>query len=516
MPPFFIYFLKTFAPARRLTRGGGYFTGDCLYCIVIMQKPEKDLRKNIQKLKELLPAEDILTFAFSLPSGRECTAIFTDGVTDKELLGEQVAKPLGEYTGEETFEGIIRAVAAPENKEGGDFASLTEEILDGNAVLFVDGFDRSLIVGVKTVPARAVMEPPTDIAIKGPRAGFVEDVKTNMSLLRTRIKTPELLFKTVTIGRRSRTKVVLCYLKNIARDEVVRNIESRLKRIDIDGVPDSSYVALFLAGRRHSLFKQTGTTEKPDILAAKMLEGRVGILVDGSPIALTLPYLLIEDFQASEDYFVSPFRASFTRFIRIFSLIISIYLPAFYVSAQLFKLQLLPLGLLLTIASNIQGLPLSPSLEMFLTVLLLEVLTEASVRMPKYVGMALSVVGALVLGDTAVNAGILSTPAILIIALSGICLYTVPNLIETTSLIRLLMLLAAGSVGIYGIVLLTAFLLYYLFSSESYGAPLLAPFSPMIENDLRDAFTKYNLRELRDRPVPIRGNNKRRLRDDEE
>ena len=455
---------------------------------MIMQRPDRHLQNNIAAIKALLPAEDVLVFSFALPSGRACAAVFTDGVTNKELLGEQVAKPLGTYEGEETFEELAKAVAAPENKEGGDFASLAEEILDGNAVLFIDGLDRTLVIGVKTVPARAVTEPPTDIAIKGPRAGFVEDLKTNMSLLRTRLKTPELLFITVKIGRRSRTKVVLCYLKNIAREEVVRNIRSRLERIDIDGVPDSSYVALFLADRRHSLFKQTGTTEKPDILAARMLEGRVGILVDGSPIALTLPYLLIEDFQASEDYFISPFRASFTRFIRLFSLILSIYLPAFYVSAQLFKLQLLPLGLLLTIASSIQGLPLSPSLE----------------------------IAAAGDGDTAVNAGILSTPAILIIALSGICLYTVPNLIETTSLIRLLMLLAAGSVGTYGIVLLTAFLLYYLFASESYGAPLLAPFSPMIENDLKDSFLKFNLRALRDRPVPLRGKNKRRFREHEE
>ena len=480
-----------------------------------MQKPSRNLQENIAEIKKRLPAEDVLVFDFALSSGRACAAVFTDGVTNKELLGEQVAKPLREYEGEETFEGFSEALAAPENKEGGDFAALAEEILDGNAALFFFCFDRTLILGVKTVPLRTIAEPPTDIAIKGPRAGFVEDVKTNMSLLRTRLKTPELLFSTVKIGRRSRTKVVVCYLKDIAREEVVRSIVARLKRIDIDGVPDSSYIAPFLSGRRHSLFKQTGTTEKPDILAAKMLEGRVGLLVDGSPIALTLPYLVAEDFQASEDYFVSPYRASFTRFIRAFSLIISIYLPAFYVSAQLFKLQLLPLGLLLTIASNIQGLPLSPSMEMFLTLLLLEVLTEASVRMPKYVGMALSVVGALVLGDTAVNAGILSTPAILIIALSGICLYTVPNLIETTSLVRMLMLLAAGSVGTYGIILLTAFLLYYLFSSESYGAPLLAPFSPLVKGDLKDSLAKYNLSGLKERPALLRGKNKTRLKDDE-
>lgn len=477
-----------------------------------MEKLSDKLQKNVEMLKEALPSEDILTFEFLLPSGRQCAAIYADGITNKELLGEQVAKPLSKYQGKDEFEEIKKALTAPENKEETETANLAKEILDGNTALLIDGFEKALIIGVKTVPLRAITEPPTDIAIKGPRAGFVEDVKTNMSLLRAKLKTPDLLFKTLTVGKRSNTKIVVCYLKNIAKDQTVAEIEERLKRIDIDGIPDSSYISLFLSKRKHSIFKQTGTTEKPDILAAKMLEGRIGILVDGSPIALTVPYLIVEDFQASEDYFVSPYRASFTRFIRAFSLILSIYLPAFYVAAQLFKLQLLPLGLLLTIASSIQGLPLSPSLEMFLTLLLLEVLTEASVRMPKYVGMALSVVGALVLGDTAVNAGFLSTPAILIIALSGICLYTVPNLIETTSLVRMLMLLTAGSVGTYGIILVTAFLLYYLFSSESYGAPLLAPFSPMVENDLKDSLIKYNAQQLPKRPSLLRGKNQTRLK----
>lgn len=477
-----------------------------------MKKLSDDLRKNADELKKLLPAEDVLIFDFSTADGTKCAALYADGVTDKELLGELIAKPLSHYAGEKSFETISKTIAAPENKECDDIAELVKEILDGNTVLLIDGIEKAVVAGVKSVPTRAVTEPPTDIAIKGPRAGFVEDLKTNVAMLRTRLKTPDLLFKTLTVGKRSGTKIILCYLQNIAKEETVQEIEERLGKIDIDGVPDSSYIALFLAKRKHSIFKQTGTTEKPDILAAKMLEGRIGVIVDGSPIALTLPYLVMEDFQSSEDYFVSAHRASFTRFIRIFSLVISIYLPAFYVAAQLFKIQILPLGLLLTIASSIQGLPLSPSLEMFLTLLLLEVLTEASVRMPKYVGMALSVVGALVLGDTAVNAGILSTPAILIIALSGICLYTVPNLIETTSLIRLIMLLAAGSIGPYGIILFTAFLLYYLFSSESYGAPLLAPFSPLVAHDLKDGIVKYSLEGLNKRPVLLRGKNKTRLK----
>ena len=258
--------------------------------------------------------------------------------------------------------------------------------------------------------------------------------------------------------------------------------------------------------------KQAGSTEKPDIFCAKIAEGRVGLIVDGSPIALTVPYLMVEDFQASEDYYVPSSRATFTRILRILSLIVAIYLPAFYISAQLFKLQLFPIKLLLTISGSIRDIPLSPSLEMLLVLFVLEVLNEASIRMPKYVGMALSVVGALVLGETAVNAGFVSTPAIIIIAFSGIGLYAVPNLIEQTSVVRLAMLLVAGSVGTYGIILLTAFLLLYLVSAESFGVPILSPFAPVVPQDLRDSLVKYNLGSLDKRPKSFHSKNRRRLK----
>ena len=258
--------------------------------------------------------------------------------------------------------------------------------------------------------------------------------------------------------------------------------------------------------------KQVGTTEKPDIFCAKIAEGRVGILVDGSPIALTVPYLIVEDFQSSEDYYVPSYRATFTRLIRLFALIVAIYLPAFYVAAQIFKLQLFPIKLLLTIAGSIRDLPFSPSLEMLLVLIVLEILNEASIRMPKYVGMALSVVGALVLGETAVSAGFVSTPAIIIIAFSGIGLYAVPNLIEETSVIRLVMLLVAGSVGTYGIILATGFIIFYLVTTDTFGSPLVAPFSPVIGKDLKDSLVKYNLASLDTRPVSLGSKNKRRLR----
>ena len=315
------------------------------------------------------------------------------------------------------------------------------------------------------------------------------------------------------MGKYTKTTVSVVYISSLANKELIEKVKKRIQAIDIDGIPDSSYISKFISDDGKSLFKHTGTTEKPDIMVAKMLEGRIGILVDGSPIAITLPYLIIEDFQTPEDYYISVFRANFIRILRVLSLFIAVLLPAFFVAAQLFHLQFIPLNFLLTIVNSIKGIPLSPSYEMFFTLLIFEILNEASIRMPKYVGMAVSIVGALVLGETAVNAGIVSTPAIMIMALSGICIYTVPEQLETVSIIRIIFLIIAGSIGAYGILLCTAFLFIYVSSQTLSFAPLLAPYAPLVKEDLKDGLTLTPVSEMQYRPKSFtRGNNDRRLK----
>ncbi len=471
-----------------------------------------DLAKTRDALKKLLPAEDILTFPFRAAGGLDFCAVFADPVTDKELLGEQVVRALLPYDGPHRAEEIAKRVTSPELRIERTLEGLAKEVLAGNPVLLFSDMDAAVVVGTKKLFLRSISEPSTDIAVKGPREGFIEDVKVNTSLVRRRLKTEELRIEMLEVGRRSQTTVALCYLEGTAADGVADEVRNKLREIDIDFVADSSYLTHFLSARPYSLIKQVGSTEKPDIFCAKLAEGRVGLLADGSPIALTVPYLFVEDFQSSEDYFVPAYRATFTRLLRLFALLVAIYLPAFYVAAQLFKLQLFPIRLLLTIAGSIRDIPFSPSLEMLIVLFVLEILNEASVRMPKYVGMALSVVGALVLGETAVSAGFVSTPAIIIIAFSGIGLYAVPNLIEETSVVRLAMLLIAGSVGTYGIILATGFILYRLVTTENFGSPLFAPFAPTVGRDLRDSVLKYNMGSLKKRPVSIGSPNRRRMK----
>ena len=470
-----------------------------------------DVQAKIQEIKRLLPAPDILVYEFSAGDGTPCAAVYADGITDKELMGMLAARPLAERPAPRSREEAKRMLLFPELREADEASACSREILAGNPALVIGGVEGYIILGTKKVALRAVSEPQTSIAVKGPREGFIEDIKTNMGLIRRRLKTPDLMFVMLEAGRRSGTAVAIAYLKGIADERVVKKAEERIRAADIDGVPDSSYIAKFLAERPRSLFKQAGTTEKPDILCAKMLEGRIAVLVDGSPIVLTLPYLLAEDFQSAQDYFVSPYRATASRWLRMGAACTAVFLPAFYVAAELFRLRLLPFDLLMTVAGGVRSIPLSPGLELFFLLLVLEVLIEASVRMPKYVALALSVIGALVLGDTAVKAGLVSSPAIIIVALSGISAYTVPDLTGTLSLVRLAFIVAAGSIGTYGILLLAALLAYYLVTTDSYGVPLLAPFSPLIRSDLKDTLYKAELFSLWHRPRVLRGKNERRL-----
>ena len=470
------------------------------------------LEKNIKSVKEKLSSEDILVFEFDSLNGKKFAVIYADGLADKQLIGELVAKPLRAVAKDDSLDAVKKCLASPDVKDGEKTEDAIKEVSDGNVVLFIDGEKKFFIIGLKNPPGRSVAEPPTQVTVKGPREGFTEDIKINLGLVRKRLKTDKLQIKTVKGGKQSETAVAIVYIEGTCPKGLPERLEKEILEKKIDIIPDSSYIAQFISKKPKSLFKHNGTAEKPDIFCAKISEGRVGLIVDGSPIALTVPYMLVEDFQAVEDYYQVSYRSTVLRFLRLISLIVGVFLPAFYVSAQLFKIQLIPYRLLLKISSSVSGLALSPSVEMFLTLFLLEVLIEASIRMPNYVGLAMSVVGALVLGDTAVQAGIISTPAIIIIAFSAICLFTTPDLVETTTTLRWVYLIIGGSLGPFGVVMFTAFLISYLVSEQSYGVPLFAPFAPLIKNDLYDSMVKSNMYTLNTRPKAFATKNKVRIR----
>ncbi len=458
----------------------------------------------LKKVQKILSSPDIIYYEFK---GRtnSYTLVYADGLTDKLLIGELIIKPLMERD-----DNILCSLAAPEVSKSGDLEKLIDAISNGDVVVFDN--ENAIIVGIKSPPSRAVIEPPTEVVVRGPREGFIEDMKVNCALVRKRIKSPKLQITPIVCGKQSKTNIAIVYIDGITPQKIIEHVKERIKTFELDVVCDSSYISRLISSNPKSLFRHVGTCEKPDIFCARIVEGRVGIIVDGSPIALTCPYLLMEDFQSAEDYYTTPYRATTLRILRLIAVIMGVLLPAIYICAQLFKIGLIPQRLLSKIASSASGIPLSPSVELLFTLFILEVLNEASIRMPKYVGLALSIVGALVLGDTMVKAGIVSTPAVIIVAISAICLYTVPHLISTTTTLRWIFLFIAGSIGTFGVLLFCAFLLCYLCSERSSGVPLLSPFAPTIYGDLADSFYKGNMLDNTKRPIVLGSKNKTRLK----
>lgn len=381
-----------------------------------------------------------------------------------------------------------------------------------NMVLIIFDNGQALAVDCENLIHRNIYEPPTSAVLKGPREGFIEHAKINLALIRRRLPTSDFKVDNMKIGKYTKTDVYIMYIDKIADKKVVNLITKKLKSIDIDGIVDSSYLTSFLSERPKSIFKQVGDTEKPDILVAKMLEGRVGILVDGSPIVLTIPFIMYEDIQNSQDYYEKASHASFIRILRFTVIIIFTLLPGTYVALQIYHYKIIPIDFLISIINTTQGIPFTPFSETFFIIVLFEVLYDASLRMPRYLGLALSVVGALVLGETAVNAGLVSPPAVMIVALSGIAFYTMPDQASQLSELRLYFVLAGGVLGLYGI-LLAVILIYSYFSSfDSYGGCYMAPLTPIITKDRKDFLMKKNTSEMYLRPYSIVSDSKNRRR----
>lgn len=473
------------------------------------------LDKEIKKIKKALSnSSDVVERRLDVGE-KKALVLYLDGMIDVKTIDLGLIEPLIRRGSEikehvRTLEGIVETSEKLEFFS--DRKSALEKVLTGGSLIVIDGVEGYAVCSAQGFMSRPIMEPPVSSVIKGPREGFTESFKTNITLIRRRFPSSNLVFKSFTVGRLSRTHVEVCYLKNVANLKVVKQIESKLKKIDIDGIVDSSYVGKLLEDRKYSLFKQTGSTEKPDILAQKLLDGRVAIIVDGSPTVLTLPFLLIEDFYDSEDYYRRPLRTTVIRIMRLLGVFFAIFLPGMFVAFQSHQYQLLPIKLLVTIINSTSGIPFSPVTEMLIALILFEVLGEASVRMPRFLGMAMSVVGGIILGETAVNAGVLSSLTVLITALSSIGLYAIPDEVGTFSVIRLIYVFVGASLGTYGILISTIVIMVYVVSLESYGVPYFAPFAPLVPSDLKDSIVKFSMVDLPTRTQSLGLKNKTRLR----
>lgn len=470
-----------------------------------------NVKNKIEEIKNTLNNSVDFSYRLYKKGSQVLGFIFLKSIIDQSLFSSAVYFPLQMYDGKITIENlkndILKCVDIKEAKE----KDMINEILDGKLIIITNFSSKILSIDLLKFPTRMPSEPPTSPVIQGPREGFVEDLQTNVTLLRRRLKTQNLVMEVLRVGSQTQTKVCITYIKGIANKKIVKQVREKIKNIKIDGILDSYNILFYLENRPGSLFKQIGNTEKPDIVTSKLLEGKVAILVDNSPIVLTVPFVFIEDLQNSNDYYTNHHYSSFVRLIRLFGLLIALIAPGFYLALQLYHYNILPLNFLITIADTTQGLPFTPFLEILFIFLLFQILYEVSLRLPSYLGLATSVVGALILGDTGVKAGLISPPGVIIVALSKIALYTIPEQAPQITVLQLVFIILGGSLGLIGLISGLVYIINYLNNFDSFSTPYLAPYSPRIPQDLKDAVFMDPIYSMRQRPKSFSPESKERV-----
>ena len=346
---------------------------------------------------------------------------------------------------------------------------LLRGILYGDSVLLIEGSSEGLVMNTKGWRTRGVSEPKNETVLQGPREGFDEAAMLNLAQLRRKLLTPDLCIELTRVGRRTDTPVLICYLGSLASAELVRQVKQRLERIDIDGILDSNYLNELIRDRKYSLFKTCGSTERPDVVAAKLLEGRVAIMVDGTPSVLTVPYLFSENFQSDEDYYLSFWAASAGRIWRYACFFLTVSVPALYLALLLYHRRLLPTFFLLSASEARSGVPFSSLVECLALIVVLEILKETGARMPQNLGHTLSIVGGLVVGQAAVEARLVSAPMLIAVAVSGIAGLMIPRLRAAVFYLRLMMVALAAVAGLQGCFAGLTVILIRVYSLTSFG-----------------------------------------------
>nr|WP_245884399.1 spore germination protein [Tumebacillus permanentifrigoris] len=389
-----------------------------------------------------------------------------------------------------------------------------DAVLDGNAMLLLDGLDDALILNVSGGTRRGVEEPVTEASVRGPREGFTESIGTNIGLLRFKIKSEHLKTVSFSIGEHTKTRVLLCYMDNLADPAVIEEVSKRLDGIEIDGVLESAYIEEFIEDEPYSPFPQMQYTERPDTVAALLLEGRFAIFVDGTPFVLMAPISFWQFFQASEDYYERYFIANLIRWLRYAFVFIALYLPALYIAITTYHQDMLPTSLLLSVATARESIPFPAIVEALIMETAFEALREAGIRLPKTVGQAVSILGALVIGQAAVQAGIVSAPMVIIVSMTGIASFTIPrfNGAIAIRMLRFPMMVMASAFGVFGIVIGTLLLSVHLCGLRSFGVPYLSGIAPLKLNELKDILIRVPWWKSVLRPSSYSKANRKRMR----
>lgn len=475
-----------------------------------------DISQNMINLRSKYQnSSDFLTRQVEI-NGVSVALLMVEGMINLQTVSKMFVDPLfnHEFTLNEKNSTAERAdeiykfienqsVLAVDMKDVFTCEEIFQFIMSGFVVLVIDGRPRATVFGMQGFSFRSISEPASEINERGSREGFTEPIRINMTMVRRRVKSPTLKFELLTLGKTSRTDICMIYMTDRVSPTLLREVRRKLQSIKLEMILTSGYIQPFLEGQPWSPFSDVGNTERPDVLAAKVSEGRIGILVDGTPYALIVPYLFTENFQSLDDYSHRAYYASFMRIIKYFAFTFTILLPALYVGIGTFHPELLPHALLFNIAAAEETTPFPLVIEALIIHLLYEIMREAGLRLPRPIGHAVSIVGALVIGDAAVSAGLIGSPMILVVAMTAISSFVVPSLYEPVSVLRFIFIILGGTFGLYGIALGAMLVMINICSLQGMGAMYMSPIAPFSTKAMRDTFIRVSFPVMQRRKAKI-------------
>lgn len=474
------------------------------------------LDDNIKTLQEIFnndPSTNLRSFQNQYNGLAGCL-FFVEDMVDTTMINEYILRPILEsrvllddvdYIEYLSNHIIISSIL----KKTTSMADIVDSIVSGDTIIFVEGYSEVIIVSTKGWETRAIEEPNSERVLRGPKEGFTECLSTNLSMLRRKIRTKDLRFHYITLGERTRTKVCVSYVDGLVHEEILNKIIDKISNIYIDGIVDTKYIQEFIDENPFSIFETSNSSERPDVVSGKILEGRVAVFVDGSPSVMVTPTLFIEAFMAGDDYYVNYYYASIGRILRTIGFIASISIPALYLSLVTFHQGTLQTPLLITIYASRVGVPFPSIVELLILLVVFEVLREAGTRAPGTVGQAISIVGVLVLGTAAVDARLVSAPMIIIVGVASITGLMLPDITSVLSILRLGLLLLSSVLGIYGYILGMLALLIHLFSLRSCGIPFMGNLTSLRMQSLKDTIIRSPSWYMRYRPKFMSKDSKR-------
>ena len=443
----------------------------------------------------------------------QALGVYTDGMCDELKIAKTILDPLtapDAFISAQNTAAQIRLFAF----KGTDIKSVSSledaalAALNGCFVLFLEGERQALSFGVQGFAKKGIDEPPSEQNEFGGQEGFTDNFKDNVALLRRRLRTPYLIVEQQSLGSVGKTPVLLCYMSNKADSQIIETVKNRLKEATLPAVLGSGWLRPFLNGSKWNLFSGSGVTERPDQLAAKLLEGRVGIIVDGTPFAIIIPYLFADYFHSLDDYLTSPAYAFFIRLLRYLCFFTAIALPAMFVAVCTFHPKMLPSDVMFDIATAETKTPFPLTVEAFTIHLIYEVVREAGLRMPRAVGHAVSIVGALVIGEAAVRASLIAAPMLIVVGITTISSAVISKLHDRTVVWRMALIVAGGTAGFFGVFLGLSFLMLQIVALSPFGVPFSVPYAPFLAEEQTDALFRASWKRLAKRKSMIGDENR--------